>query len=282
MKQLILSVCALATIFAMADAAPAQQRKPLTPEQKERSRQMRIAKYREKVEKEGGIVEGKIPGKDIRVVNAQTSVPESEIADIVKAMCTTLRAPVVTYKATKNEKCPFATAEAGFDGGNTAGVVALVEDEKFPGLVIRPEDHMAIVNVMKLKKDAPSAEVLALRVRKEMWRGFGYAMGAANSTYQPCVMRDIQSLEDLDEKPIAIISPEPLMRLDPALKKLGLAQVRRATYKRACEEGWAPAPTNDWQKAVWQKVKAEQSEAPTKGIKIKFNKNKKNANGEAK
>lgn len=281
MKQLILSICALTTILAVAAPAPAQ-RKPLTPEQRERSRQMRIAKYRAKVEKEGGIVEGKIPGKDIRVVNAQTSVPESEIADVVKAMCTTLRAPVVIFKAAADTKCPFATAEAGFEGNNTAGVVALVEDEKFPALVIRPEDHTAIINVTKLKKDSPSAEVLALRVRKEIWRGFGYAMGAANSAYQPCVMRDIQSLEDLDEKPIAIISPEPLMRIDPALKKLGLAQVRRATFKRACEEGWAPAPTNDWQKAVWQKVKAEQSEAPTKGIKIKFNKNKKNANGEAK
>ena len=107
-------------------------------------------------------------------------------------------------------------------------------------------------------------------------------MGAANSAYQPCVMRDIQSLSDLDEKPIAIISPEPLMRIDPTLRKLGLAKTRRATYKRACEEGWAPAPTNDWQKAVWQKVKAEQSEAPTKGIKIQFNKNKTKAKSESK
>ena len=27
--------------------------------------------------------------------------------------------------------------------------------------------------------------------------------------------------------------------------------VRRTTYKVACEEGWAPAPTNDFQRAIF-------------------------------
>ena len=264
MKTVLIAFFA-ATTFVAAFAAPSEQR--------ERSRQIRIQRYRAKVEKEGGIVDGLIPGKDIRIVNAQTSVTEAEIADVVKAMRNTLRVQIETVPGAKGRECPFAVAERAFDGGNTAGVVALVESDKFPRLVIRPEDHTAIVS--ELKKDAPDAEKLALRVRKEIWRGFGYAMGAANSGFQPCVMRDVKSLADLDEKPIAILSPEPLMRIDPALRQLGLAQLRHATYKRACEEGWAPAPTNDWQKAVWEKVKAEQSETPIKGIKIKFDKSKK-------
>lgn len=274
MKTTLIAFCAAATL-ATAFAAPQAPQKERTPEERERSRQIRIQRYRAKVEKEGGIVDGLIPGKDIRIVNAQTSVAEAEIADVVKTMRNTLRVQIETVPGAKDEKCPFAIAERAFDGGNTAGVVALVESEKFPRLVIRPEDHIAIVNVLELKKDSPDAAKLALRVRKEMWRGFGYALGAANSGYQPCVMRDVKSLADLDEKPIAILSPEPLMRIDPTLRQLGLAQLRHATYKRACEEGWAPAPTNDWQKAVWEKVKAEQSEAPTKGIKIKYDKNKK-------
>jgi len=274
MKTTLIAFCVAATL-ATAFAAPQAPQKERTPEERERARQIRIQRYRAKVEKEGGIVDGLIPGKDIRIVNAQTSVAEAEIADVVKTMRNTLRVQIETVPGAKDEKCPFAIAERAFDGGNTAGVVALVESEKFPRLVIRPEDHIAIVNVSELKKDSPDAAKLALRVRKEMWRGFGYALGAANSGYQPCVMRDVKSLADLDEKPIAILSPEPLMRIDPTLRQLGLAQLRHATYKRACEEGWAPAPTNDWQKAVWEKVKAEQSEAPTKGIKIKYDKNKK-------
>lgn len=272
MKNLVIAFCLIVTAAAaFADG----QRKVPTPEQREIARQKRIARYREKVEKEGGLVDGLIPGKDIRIVNAQKTVAESEIADIVKTMRNTLRVQIEIVPGVDGEKCPFAVAERAFEGGGTAGVVAIVESGKFPRLVIRPEDHTAIVNVSELKKDSPDAEKLSLRVRKEIWRGFGYAMGAANSGYQPCVMRDVKSLADLDEKPIAILSPEPLMRIDPALRQLGLAQLRHATYKRACEEGWAPAPTNDWQKAVWQKVKAEQSETPTKGIKIKYDKNKK-------
>lgn len=269
----LIAFCAAAT-FAAALAAPSAQQKERTPEERERSRQIRIQRYLAKVEKEGGLVDGLIPGKDIRIVNGQTSVAEAEIADVVKAMRNTLRVKIDIVPVAGDEKCPFTVAERAFEGGNTAGVVALVESEKFPRLVIRPEDHTAIVNVSELKKDAPDAEKLALRVRKEIWRGFGYAMGAANSGFQPCVMRDVKSLADLDEKPIAILSPEPLMRIEPALRQLGLAQLRHATYKRACEEGWAPAPTNDWQKAVYEKVKAEQSEAPSKGIKIKFDKGK--------
>ena len=42
--------------------------------------------------------------------------------------------------------------------------------------------------------------------------------------------------------------------------------VRATTnYKTACREGWAPAPTNDVQKAIWDKVHA----MPTEPIKIK-------------
>lgn len=270
MKPLLLVVCALAALAPSLAAPPAEP----TTEARARARQMRIAKYRAKVEREGGLVDGLVPGKDIRIVNAQTSVADAEVADVAEALRTTLRVPVAVVPGAKDANAPFACAARAFDGGGTAGVVALVEGEAFPSLVILPEDHTAIVNVLKLKEDAPDSETLALRVRKEVWRGFGYAMGAANSGFQPCVMRDVASLADLDAQPIAVLSPEPLMRIEPALRRLGLAQIRHATYKRACEEGWAPAPTNEWQKAVWEKVKAEQSEAPTKGLRIKFEKKK--------
>ena len=49
---------------------------------------------------------------------------------------------------------------------------------------------------------------------------------------------------------------------------MGFAPYRRTTYKRACKEGWAPAPTNDFQRAVWEKIKAEQGEKPTNPIRI--------------
>lgn len=44
-------------------------------------------------------------------------------------------------------------------------------------------------------------------------------------------------------------------------KKAGMQSPRRVPYKIAVKEGWAPAPTNDYQKAIWEKVKAEKEAA---------------------
>ena len=51
------------------------------------------------------------------------------------------------------------------------------------------------------------------------------------------------------------------MVISHALPQMGIPQIRRVSYKNACEEGWAPAPTNEFQKAIWEKVKAEKEAA---------------------
>ena len=47
---------------------------------------------------------------------------------------------------------------------------------------------------------------------------------------------------------------------------LGAYVKRRTSYQKACEEGWAPLPTNDVQKAIWDKVHA----VPKNPMKIEF------------
>jgi len=42
--------------------------------------------------------------------------------------------------------------------------------------------------------------------------------------------------------------------------------VYAARTREACQEGWAPAPTNDIQKAIWNEVR----QLPAKPIKIEF------------
>ena len=46
----------------------------------------------------------------------------------------------------------------------------------------------------------------------------------------------------------------------------GVTPHYRCPYFKACEEGWAPAPTNEYQRAVWEKVHA----IPDKPMKIEF------------
>ena len=47
-----------------------------------------------------------------------------------------------------------------------------------------------------------------------------------------------------------------------------------STYLKACEEGWAPTPTNEYQKAIWEQVKADKERGPTNPIKIPMPKKK--------
>ncbi len=42
-------------------------------------------------------------------------------------------------------------------------------------------------------------------------------------------------------------------------KAMGIGQVRRTTYKTACEEGWAPPPANEFQKAVAERIAAKKA-----------------------
>ena len=42
--------------------------------------------------------------------------------------------------------------------------------------------------------------------------------------------------------------------------KYGAGRSRRYTYRQACIEGWAPAPTNDYQRAIFEAVKTNKAD----------------------
>jgi hypothetical protein len=42
------------------------------------------------------------------------------------------------------------------------------------------------------------------------------------------------------------------------------------TYSRAYSEGWAPLPTNEFQRAVVERIKSKQGASPTKGLTIEY------------
>ena len=119
---------------------------------------------------------------------------------------------------------------------------------------------LGAVNVSALKADSPSAEVLAVRVRKEMWRAFAYVMGAAHSSFPGCLMTTVTSLGELDTVRAETISPEPLQKINQHAGKLGMTRNRVGTYKRACAEGWAPPPENEWQRKIAEEVKKAEAE----------------------
>ena len=63
-------------------------------------------------------------------------------------------------------------------------------------------------------------------------------------------------------------SPESYTKISTFMKDVGYLTARRDTYYGACREGWAPAPTNDVQKAIFDQVKADKERGPTNPITI--------------
>jgi hypothetical protein len=141
------------------------------------------------------------------------------------------------------------------------------------GQKLTSEDYQDIVdaaNIMLKNRGCARNEVFAAaRIRKELMCGFLCAAGAMNSQYQGSMMSAIKEPKDLD-KMLEDPPIDAIVRAIESLKVHGVTPQEVATYKKACEEGWAPAPTNEYQKAVWDKVHAP----PRNPMKIKFDSKK--------
>ena len=145
---------------------------------------------------------------------------------------------------------------------NAPAVIVVEDDPKHANLAVYPEDQIAVVNVAKFKdkKDA------ALLTRAELWRAIGFSLGGYELPMGVCVMTLIRNLDELDGVKKRRLSPMRLNGLFKNCEKFDLRVNRPVPYVAAVQQGWAPPPTNDIQKAIWDKA----HEIPTKPIKIEF------------
>lgn len=141
--------------------------------------------------------------------------------------------------------------------GNAA-VLALVEKPGQPALLIAPEACWGMVNVAALKTAGCDDATLSRRVEKELWRAFGMVMGAGQSRSAECLLKPVFKPDDLDALKAKTLSVEAFnMDIIPYMSHLQLQLPPPVSYRKACEEGWAPAPTNELQKTVWDEVKGK-------------------------
>ena len=249
MKASKIIIGCLATVLAAtviaADAAK-PQKKRMTPEERKAHREARIAA-------DGGMLDRPVKGKVIRVLLRTKDFSMADAVAEAANMSRILRVFVEVVEAEEQSK------------NKTGCLITLADMDKAPTLLAAPEDYWATVNVSRLKEGNPSAEVLKSRVIKEMWRAVGYALGAANASQYTCVMRPISCPADLDKEKVAVLTPQPMMAVSKTASQLGFARGGQATYRKACEEGWAPQPTNDVQKAIWEQVHS----IPDKPLQIK-------------
>ena len=144
-------------------------------------------------------------------------------------------------------------------------VIAVVNDPKQPSLLVAPDDRWALVNVAKLDKGLASEDAkkrfVTERASKQILRAV-IQMSGCLSSFQgsPLAVAKIEELDYARE----IVPADVMQHLCKYLERIGMAPKTFVTYRKAVQEGWAPAPKNDYQKAVWDELHA----LPTKPITI--------------
>ena len=144
----------------------------------------------------------------------------------------------------------------------------IVDSESLPMSLIAPEENWAIMNVRPLAAGNVKKELAVHRAKNEFARVFGLLCGGVSSQFPSAIMNGVMKPSDLnactDDLPVDITA-----KMTAYAEGRGVKAEQLTSYQKACQEGWAPAPTNEVQKAIWEKVKAEQSEKPSNPIRIR-------------
>ena len=246
-------------LFALAAAfAAGAWGAALTPEQIAE----RKAKVSEMIEKAKARTGGLCvkPGKGaVAVVDCQKRIGEAALGKAIRYLHGRLPVEIRTLRGT----CPPVAGKVALPEG-CAAAVYLVDEGEMAMSLIAPEGHWGVLNVARIatKSDALTED----RLVKEFLRVAVMAYGGGTSHYEGSILQKVSEAEDLDGLGKPVIPIEQLGGMKRNLEALGVVPSRKATYQIACKEGWAPQPTNDVQKAIWEKVHA----IPQKPIKIEF------------
>ena len=254
MKRFVLLAMALAVALeAVAVVVPKGEKIP------------RSRRQRRSIEELGGRMVRPYNGPAVKILNMQQIVGADVLESVADEMMAATRIPIFVGQSTDDAK----PVESLLDG-NAAAVVAVRAHDGRSTIVVAPENGWCEVNVKALSLDSPSPEILNERVRKEVWRAAAIMLGAGNSNFQPCLMTTVLSLKDLDAVRMRQPCPEPYGKMSNTATRLGCGEAQTTSYRQACREGWAPSPTNDVQRAIWEEMSTEKERGPTNPRPIRF------------
>ena len=200
----------------------------------------------------GGTVERREAGAPAVILDARAAKADIGLAALASEMEQAFQVPFEVRAAAPGD--PLALGRGALAGKGAAGVAVVLSDAGGPSLAAYPEERLASVDARALA--SPDAAVAAERVRRELWRAVCFAAGGVDSEVPHCVLKLVLRPSDLDALPARMANPQACDQVARSAARLGLGRIRRATYRRACEEGWAPTPTNQFQKAIWEQAKA--------------------------
>ena len=223
----------------LSDADRELLKKPYTSlSAEEKTKRDALAKLRYMIEEGGEMVRPGTPVGKVLVVNRQKKVSMDALRKFTEPF-----AYVMEYDIRFTEK--ESPAEIVLDVVDVPGERALA---------VYPDEGRGVINVAALAADKPAAAFLDARTRKEMLRAFAYL--TAGSSYGTPLFARAKTVKDLDDIATESFPVDVSMRTMRYLKDLGMRPIERATYRSLVNHGYEIAPTNGYQKAIYEKAKA--------------------------
>ena len=249
----IKNIVAIFLIFVTAADIQAQPKLKISKEelaQRKERRQKEFLKF------SGGYIHDTRNQKgSVCIIDAQDKVKEAWLQDPMNWLRETMKIKLDVIKGV------FDFNNVAISGNLS---IFLIENPTMPALLVAPENKWAAINVTMIATQKES--FFKARLQKELTRAFAMLCGASMSNYDNPITGFIGCASDLDNITDYRLPMDILTRCKNYLESCNVTSYKRTMYRKAVEEGWAPAPTNDIQKAVWDEVRA----APKNPMKIEF------------
>ena len=239
-KMFVLAALAFAASLHAAEAPADGKLYPVPP-----------AKMAEFIATTGGMIDPPPGGKSLVLLDAREK-DSSTLSNLLYAaelrLLISCEERDVKLAATDDPvKVAFDVRKSG-----VGAVVLFYEREGCPVLNSFPEDAVTLVNLQPLQD--PDYNTYRRRLVKEFWRSVALTLGGyGNQMQMMSALQAAFSVKDLDDVPGVSLSPLQINAIQNAKGKLGIFGKKSGPYSKACREGWAPPPTNDVQRALYNR-----------------------------
>ena len=260
MKTVLSLVLAIAGTVAVA----VEQRPPTREEVEKMTPQERKAAIMEiALRKYGGPTTKPGTGEGtIKIVNSQKAISTKSLPEAVTGFTGRFHYSVEILDGTP---VTVETATQRLSEIKANAAVYIVSEKAIPRILVSPEEGWAIVNASSLRDGAKDDAEAESRLAKEVIRALCFVGGLGQGSGM-AVMRPVNYSMDLDSIQGTHVMGDAAKRFALVMPSFGLQPKVVKNYRTACQEGWAPAPTNDIQRAIWNEVR----KLPEKPIKIEF------------
>lgn len=265
MKKCVVAVYAV-LVSATLLGKPFSSNKPYSEMTEEEKVIRRQEAKQNRLERLGGdIVKPDSQKGRIVYIDEQNIIGEEVFRAVVNAVTRQFKYRVDYVKGTGDDVTPMNAKRKLNELAANIAIFVVECDECDTMMLVAPESGWVIVNAKAVTKGAKNTAFAEGRMRKELMRAFYTGCGAANSKFEGSLMSAIASGDELDRLS-ENMSMDVVQRVHESLESRGVTPELKTFYRRACEQGWAPNPTNDIQRAIWDEYHTK----PTEPMRIKF------------